>query len=116
MRSITKRGFGLLTRIQLAALLLLTSGTMVAGVPAGKLDNADSEATSAQGQANSVQSVGRYELARRKLAARPPAAQSAVTGNRRVYLEDYQRLPQTVTRQYPTEAYVLGKKGKPRKK
>ena len=85
--------------------LLLTSATAYAETPAKRADTANE-------RANGTQTVGRYEMARRKMAGKAPAA-AAKPG--RVYLEDYERLPQTVTRQYPTKAYWLGQKDKAKK-
>jgi hypothetical protein len=85
--------------------LLLTSATAFAESPADRADTASE-------RASSTQPAGRYEMARRKMAGKPPAATAQTD---RVYLEDYERLPQTVTRQYPTKAYWLGQKDKARK-
>jgi hypothetical protein len=98
-----------LNRIRFAMLsLLLTVATAVAETPVDRTDRAN-EAT------NSQQTVGRYEMARRRMAAKTPAAGSTSAPTARVYLEDYERVPQTVKRQYPTKAYWLGHKGKAKK-
>lgn len=88
--------------------LLLTAATAIAETPVDRSERANEGATSQQ-------TVGRYELARRKLAGKTPAANATSAPTARVYLKDYERLPQTVTREYPTKAYWLGQKGKAKK-
>lgn len=106
MRKITTSASPRLNVFKFAMLsLLLTSATAFAESPADRADPANE-------RTNGTQPAGRYEMARRKMAGKPRAA-TAQTG--RVYLEDYDRLPQTVTRQYPTKAYWLGQKDKSRK-
>ena len=43
-------------------------------------------------------------------AAAPAPARSVPAPSARVYLDDYQRIPQMVTRQYPTKTYWVGSK------
>lgn len=43
-------------------------------------------------------------------AAAPAPAGSVPAPSARVYLDDYQRIPQMVTRQYPTKTYWVGSK------
>ena len=46
--------------------------------------------------------------AQKSYAGAPARAEAGTTA--RVYLDDYQRIPQRVTRQHPTKPYWLGKK------
>jgi len=106
MRNINTSSSPRLNVVKFAMLsLLLTSASTFAATPADRPDPANE-------RASSTQPAGRYEMARRKMAGKPPAATAQAD---RVYLEDYDRLPQTVTRQYPTKAYLLGQKDKARK-
>lgn len=106
MRKVNTSASVRLNVFRFAALsLLLASAAAFAENPAVRADSANEGA-------NGTQAVGRYELARRSMAGKPPAA-AAQTG--RVYLEDYDRIPQTVTRHYPTKAHWLGQKEKAKK-
>lgn len=109
MRKVYHKGSTCLNVIRFATLsLLLTATTAFAEKPVDRADRANE-------RASSHQTVGRYEMARRKMAGKTPAAGATSAATARVYLEDYERVPQTVTRHYPTKAYWLGQKGKAKK-
>jgi hypothetical protein len=53
--------------------------------------------------------VAPVDAAQPVAGARAPA-RSVPTTSARVYLDDYQRIPQMVTKQYPTKTYWIGAK------
>jgi hypothetical protein len=62
------------------------------------------------GPAASLQTTSAEEALKRLPYSARASAQSGFTPSARVYLDDYQRIPQQVTRQHPTKPYFLGKK------
>jgi hypothetical protein len=60
--------------------------------------------------AASLQTASADEALQRLPYSARASAQSGLTPSARVYLDDYQRIPQRVTRQHPTKPYWLGKK------
>jgi len=84
-------------------LILLVSTSSFAATPAAPA----ADVSQANGQPVSSQSVGRNEaITRQQSASKTPGSSGAATAAR-VYLDDYQRLPQSVNRHYPTKPHWL---------
>jgi hypothetical protein len=61
-------------------------------------------------QAASLGATGLDKAYRRQPASAAASAQARSTATARVFLDDYQRIPQRVTKQYPTKTYWIGAK------
>jgi hypothetical protein len=89
--------------------VVLTSANVFAethGVTVGEALRAGEQNRGAQTQA-----VKRIDLRKQSATRQPGLAKHTAE---RVYLDDYQLLPQAATRKYPTEAHYIGQKGKTR--
>jgi hypothetical protein len=93
-------------------LALLTSANVLAEPRPSPADDAmglnDPGRNSAQ--AANLGTTGSDEAYRRQPASKGASARSRSATTARVFLDDYQRIPQRVTKQYPTKPYWVGAK------
>lgn len=61
-----------------------------------------------QARTRSVQGLGSNNAFERQRFSSRPAVVASSPNAKRVYLEDYQRVPQAVARKHPTQPHVLG--------
>jgi len=93
-------------------LALLTSANVLAETPLTPGDEAmrlNDPGRNGE-QAASLGTTGSDEAYRRQPASAGGSAKSRSATTARVFLDDYQRIPQRVTKQYPTKPYWLGAK------
>jgi hypothetical protein len=107
------REVGRLFRVGCLAVLwsLLVSTPVLAAPDEAAADRA----LSASGDpAASVQSAGQYSAVERRQPGTTTPGKASAAGAKRVYLDDYQLIPQAVTKKRPTEMVWLGQKSKTR--
>lgn len=109
MRKINSRGSNTVL-VGVLFLALLTSANALAETPLNAGDEAvrlnDPALNGAQ--AASLGTTGSDEAYKRQPANASGQSRPATTA--RVFLDDYQRIPQRVTKQYPTKPYWVGAK------
>jgi hypothetical protein len=89
-------------------LALLTSAPVFAASQEATADGV----MSANQRAASSQSMGRYATLKQRQASAKKAGNPGQADGGRVYLDEYERVPQAVTRKRSTETVWLGKNGK----
>jgi hypothetical protein len=87
---------------------LLASTPVFAASPGATTD----QKTASGQRVESVQPTGRYESLRQPYYGSKKSANSRQADAGRVYLDDYQKVPEAVTRKRSTEAVWLGQKDK----
>jgi hypothetical protein len=95
----------------LAILLALMVSTPTWAVSHGDMTG---PASSARDEAVSIQPAGRQGAVERRQSGARSAGDAGTAAAGRVYLDDYQLLPQTVTKPRPTRMVWLGQKNKTR--
>ena len=93
-----------------ALLAILVASQAIAGSPDSGAGGANIAKGNPLGQerTRSVQGLGSNDAFERRSFRTLSADQPRPSSTGRVYLEDYQRVHQTVGKKYPTEARVLG--------
>jgi len=89
-------------------MVLLASTPVFAASPAATVG----QAMAGNERVASVQPAGRYETLKRQEVRAKKSGKSAQADSTRVYLDDYQKVPEAVTRQRSTETVWLGQKNK----
>ena len=109
MNHIASKAMGILLKGAVVSALFFASA-----IHAGSLD-ANGNGTRGYGQApadadrsRSVQGLGSNDAFERRTFRSKAPATARVDESKKVYLEDYQRVPQAVGRKHPTQPHVLG--------
>lgn len=97
-------------RCVVTLMVLLTSTPVFAASPAVTVG----QAMAGNDRVANVQPAGRYETLKRQQSRAKKSGRSEQADTVRVYLDDYQKVPQAVTRQRSTETVWLGQKKKSR--
>lgn len=109
MNHIASKALGILSKGAVVSALLFATA-----IHAGSLD-ANGNGARGFGQApvgadqqRSVQGLGSNDAFERRTFSSKAPATAKVNESGKVYLEDYQRVPQAVGRKHPTQPHVLG--------